>query len=325
MGERTTVTRKILAAVLMLGAASASAQTEYPTRQVRVIVNVTPGGGVDTATRIVAQGLAERLKQTFIIENRGTGGGNPAAEAVYNATPDGYTLLSSPGSTITVNDFLFKKLGFDPVKFGPVAVLTEVPLVLVVRQNFPANNAQEFLAYLKANPGKTTYGAQTLGSPAHLTAELFITQTGHKLTHVPYRGTAPLQTDLLAGQLDMTFIQYSSFLELHRTGKVKILAAAADRRIEALPDVPTMTELGFPDILSRTWNAISAPPKTPPTVLGKLNRLIDEIVKEPEARARFAKLQVTPVGGDLAATRKFLADDRALWAKVIKAANIQPE
>ncbi len=315
----------LIAAGLLLAAAPANAQTDYPTKTVRVIVNVTPGGGVDTATRVVAQKLSERLGQTFIIENRGTGGGNPAAEAVYHSPPDGHTLLASPGSTITVNDYLFKKLNFNPVQFEPVAVLTEIPLVLVVRQNFPANNAKEFLAYLKANPGKSTYGAQTLGSPAHLTAELFMTQTGNQLTHVPYRGTAPLQTDLLAHQLDMTFIQYSAFIELHRAGKVKILAAAADKRIEALPGIPTMAELGYPDIVSRTWNVISAPPKTPAAVLGKLNELINEIMKDPDVRARFDKLQVTAVGGDLAVTKKFVADDRDLWVKVIKAAKIQPE
>jgi tripartite-type tricarboxylate transporter receptor subunit TctC len=318
-----------LAAVvaLLLTALPARAQDDakYPQKPVKVIVNVTPGGGVDAATRMVTQKLGERFGETFVIENRGGGAGNIAAEAVYHSDPDGYTLLASPGATISINDFLFKKLGFVPTEFEPVAILTSVPLALIVRQDFPAKDFKEFVSYAKANPGKINYASNGIGTAAHLTAELFMLTVGTKMTHVPYKGTAPVLNDLIAGHVDATFIQYSAFYEMHKAGKVRILAIADTKRVAPLPDVPTIDELGYPGIVSNTWNMLSAPPKTPQAILTKLNRAIDDVLAEADLKARFTQMQTTVEGGSLETAQKYVAADRERWKKVIVSAGIQPE
>jgi tripartite-type tricarboxylate transporter receptor subunit TctC len=318
---------RALAAGLAIAASAAQAQNaaDYPNHAVRIIVNVTPGGGVDIATRLVAQKLSERLGQSFVVENRAGAAGNAGAEAVYRAAPDGYTLLASFNSTVSISDFLFKGLNYDPLGFEPVSVLTQIPLALVVRPDFPAKTAKEFLAYAKANPDKLTYASNGVGTAGHLTAEFFMALTGIKMTHVPYKGTAPVLSDLIAGHVDLTFIQYSAFYELHQAGRVLILATASEKRIAALPDIPTMGELGLPEIISKTWNVISAPPKTPPAVLAKLNTLIDEILHAPDVQARFAETHTGIEGGSLDYAKKYVLEDRARWSKVIKSAGIQPE
>jgi tripartite-type tricarboxylate transporter receptor subunit TctC len=322
-----TVLTKALALALLITASSAQAQpaADYPSRQVRIIVNVTPGGGVDTATRLVAQKLQERLGQTFIVENRAGAAGNAGAEAVYRAPADGYTLLASFNSTVSIADYLFKGLNYEPLGFEPVSVLTQIPLALVVRPDLPVANAKEFIAYAKANPGKLTFASNGVGTAGHLTAEFFMSLTGTKMTHVPYKGTAPVLTDLIAGHVDLTFIQYSAFYELHKAGRVRILATASEKRLPALSDIPTLGELGLPEIISKTWNVISAPPKTPAPVLTKLNGLIDTILKSPDLQERFAETNTLVEGGSLDYAKKYVLEDRARWSKVIAAAGIQPE
>ena len=218
---------------------------------------------MDIATRLVAQKLSERLGQTFVVENRAGGAGNAAAEAVYRAAPDGYTLLASFNSTVSISDYLFKGLSYDPLGFEPVSVLTQIPLALVVRPDFPAADAKKFIAYaIQANPGKLTYASNGVGTAGHLTAAFFMALTGTKMTHVPYKGTAPVLTDLMAGNVDLTFIQYSAFYELHKAGRVRILATASEKRLDTLPDIPTMGELGLPEIcISKTWNVIQRAPE----------------------------------------------------------------
>ncbi len=317
----------VAVSLLLLIAVTARAQDAdgYPQRPVKVIVNVTPGGGIDTAARVVAQKLSEKLGQPFVVENRGGGSGNIAADGVYHAEPDGYTLLASFGATISINDFLFKQLGYEPMAFEPVSILTSVPLALVVRPDFPANNFTEFLAYVKAHPGKLNFASNGIGTAAHLTAELFMLSSDTKMTHVPYKGTAPVLNDLIGSHVDLTFIQYSAFYELHKAGRVKILAIAATKHVDPLPEIPTLVELGYPEIVSNTWNMLSAPPKTPRSILVKLNHAIDEILAEPDIKARFAALQTTVEGGSIDDAKQYVAADRARWKKVIDATGIQPE
>ncbi|MET0631783.1 MAG: tripartite tricarboxylate transporter substrate binding protein [Xanthobacteraceae bacterium] len=314
------------AAAALLAAGPASAQStaaDYPGKPVKIIVNVGPGGGVDTATRIVGERLRARLGQPFVIENRPGAGGNIGAEVVFQSEPDGYTLLSSSPSPLAINGWLYKKLNFDPAGFEPVAMMSRIPNVLVVRHDFPAKTVQEFIAHAKANPGKLNYASQGIGTASHLTAELFMTLTGTRLVHVPYKtGTAAALTDLVAGHVDLSFIQFSAVRELHQGGKARVLAIAADRRMEIMPDIPTMAEAGLPDVVSETWNAISAPPKTAAPIIVKLNQAINEALREPEVLARFRELQVLVGGGDAAQTRKFVEDQRALWGRVIQAAGV---
>jgi tripartite-type tricarboxylate transporter receptor subunit TctC len=316
---------RFLAAIVavLLAPASAAAQSDYPSKPVKIIVNVAPGGGVDTATRIVADKLQARLGQPFVVENRPGAGGNIGAEVVFASEGDGYTLLASSPSPLAINGWLYKKLNFDPAGFEPVAMMSRIPNVLVVRPDFPAKTVQEFVAYAKANPDKLNYGSQGIGTASHLTGELFMTLTGTRLIHVPYKGsTSGVLTDVIAGHLDLSFIQFSAVHELQGGGKLRVLAVATDKRLESLADVPTMAEAGLPEVVSETWNAISAPPKTPTAIIRKLNAAINEALREPDVMARFRDLQVLVGGGDVAATRTFIADQRQLWGKVIKAAGV---
>jgi tripartite-type tricarboxylate transporter receptor subunit TctC len=313
------------ASVLALSPVVAQNPADYPSKPVKIIVTVPAGGGVDTVTRIFAERLQQKLGQPFVIENRGGAGGNVGAEAVYVATPDGYTLMASQPAPLTTNIALYKKLNFDPAALEPVAVMSKFPNVLLVRQDFPAKTAQDFIAYAKANPGKLNYASQGVGTTSHLTAELFQSQTGTKLTHVPYRGTGPALNDIIAGHVDFIFMELSSAVKLHDGKKARILAVATDKRLDILKDIPTMIEVGVPDFISDTWNAISAPPKTPAPIVGKLNAAINDIVNTPETRKHFEELNLLPAGGSPADMRKLITEETRRWGDVIKKAGIQPE
>src|SRR5262249_37729979 len=293
---------------------------DYPNRPVKIVVSVPAGGGVDTVARIFAAGLQQRLGQPFVIENRGGGGGNIGAETVYSAEPDGYTLPASQPAPITSNNALYKKLNFDPAALESVAVMSKFPNVLLVRQDFPAKTVQEFIAYTKANPGKLTFASQGPGTTSHLTAELFMKLTGTKMLHVPYRGTGPALNDLDAGPADFIFMELASAYKLHEGGKSRILAVATNQRLDVLPNVPTLIEVGVPGFLSDTWNAISAPPKTPAPIVSKLNRTINEILNESATKARFRDLQLSAGGGSPQDMAKLKHDETERWTKVIREA-----
>jgi tripartite-type tricarboxylate transporter receptor subunit TctC len=298
---------------------------DYPNRPVKIVVSVPAGGGVDTVTRIFAGKLEQRLGQPFVIENRGGAGGNIGAQTVYNAEPDGYTLLATQPAPITSNIALYRKLSFDPVALEPVAVMSKFPNVLLVRQEFPAKTVQEFLAHVRANPGKVTFASQGPGTTSHLTAELFSSLTQTKMLHVPYRGTGPALNDLVAGHVDLIFMELSSAVKLHEAAKARILAVATDRRLDILPDIPTMVDIGFPDFVSDTWNAISAPPKTPAAVIAKLNRTINDIIGDAGTKARFRELNIIAAGGSPEDMARLKRQETERWSKVIREAGIVPE
>jgi tripartite-type tricarboxylate transporter receptor subunit TctC len=313
----------------LLAALPAHAQSDpaagYPSKPVKIVVSVPAGGGVDTVTRLFAARLQQRLGQPFVIENRGGAGGNIGAEAAYTAAPDGYTLLASQPAPITSNVALYKTLNFDPVALEPVAVMSKFPNVLLVRKDFPAKTAQEFLAYVKANPGKVNFASQGPGTTSHLTAELFNSVTGTKMLHVPYRGTGPALNDLVAGHVDLIFMELSAAHKLHDGGKARILAVATDKRLDIMPEIPTLNEIGLPNFVSDTWNAISAPPKTPRPIIAKLNRAINDIIEEPETKEKFRALNLMAAGGTPEDMAKLKRDETARWTKVIRDANIKPQ
>ena len=295
---------------------------DYPNRPVKIIVSVPAGGGVDTVTRIFAAAVLdhERLAQMLL-----EAGGNIGAETVYTAEPDGYTLLSSQPAPITSNVALYKKLNFDPAQLESVAVMSKFPNVLLVRQDFPAKTAQEFIAYAKANPGKITFASQGPGTTSHLTTELFMKLTGTKMLHVPYRGTGPALNDLVAGHVDFIFMEIASAYKLHEGGKARILAVATDQRLDVLPNIPTLIEVGVSGFVSDTWNAISAPPKTPAAIVLKLNRAVNDVLNEAATKARFRELQLGAGGGSPQDMAKLKHDETERWTKVIREAGIQPE
>jgi len=319
----------LLAGLLLAAPAFGQATTQdpaadYPKRPVRIIVCVPAGGGVDTVTRIVADKLSQKLGQPVVVENRTGQSGNIGAEYVFAAAPDGYTLLASQPAPLTVNVLLYKKINFDPTAFVPVAIMTAIPNTLTVRPDFPAKTMQEFIAYAKANPGKLTYASQGTGTTSHLTAELFSTKTGIKMLHVPYRGTAPAINDLISSHVDLMFTEMASAIEMHKGGRARILGVSAAQRSPLLPDIPTFIESGVPDFISDTWNAISAPPKTPPAIVAKLNAAIVEVLKMPDVQDRLRKINTTPQQTTLEQAAKVVKDDTARWAAVIKDAGIKP-
>ena len=313
----------LVSSLLMFGvSAFAQDPADFPNRPIKLVVCVPAGGGVDTVARIVAEGLHRRLGQPVIIENRAGAAGNIGAEAVFAAEPDGYTLLAAQPAPLTVNPLLYKKLTFDPKQFEPVAIMTSIPNVLMVRPNFPAKDAKEFIAYAKAHPGTINYASQGIGTTSHLTAALFETVTGIKLVHVPYKGTSPALNDLIAGHVDVIFMELASAIKLHQAGRAHILAVATEKRIPNLPDIPTLDEAGVKGFQSGTWNAIAAPPKTPPAVVAKLSKAVNEVLNSPEVQAHFSKISLTAAGGTSAEARTFIAKETAVWGKVIKDANV---
>jgi tripartite-type tricarboxylate transporter receptor subunit TctC len=297
----------------------------YPNRPIKVIVSVPAGGGVDTVTRIVTEKLRQKWGQPIVIENRGGAGGNLAAEFLSGADPDGYTLMASQPAPLTTNFLLHKKMNFDPTAIVPVAVMSRIPNVLLVRKDFPAKTGQEFLAYARANPGKLNFASQGVGTTSHLTAELFETLAGVKLVHIPYKGTAPALNDLVAGHVDFIFMQLESALPHHAGGRARILAATTKQRIAALPDIPTLDEIGVKGCESDTWNAISAPPKTPAAIVEKLNAAINEALKSPDVVEHFRRLHLEPGSGSPAEFAQFVKDETLRWGNVIRAAGLKPE
>ncbi len=237
-----------LGAVLAGAAAAASfaqgGAGNYPDHPIRVIVSVPAGGGVDTVTRLVTAKMATILGQPMVVENRAGVGGSIAADYVFHAPPDGYTLLASQPSPITTNPLLYKSLNYDPAQFVAVAIMSHIPNVVLVRKNFPAKTVQELIAYAKANPGKINYASQGIGTTSHTTAELFQRITGTKMTHVPYKGTAPAVNDLLAGNVDIMFNELASSIQLYKSGRAGILAVTVNHPVAALPGIPTLEEAG---------------------------------------------------------------------------------
>jgi tripartite-type tricarboxylate transporter receptor subunit TctC len=233
--------------------------------------------------------------------------------------------MSSQPAPLTTNIALYKRLGFDPTAFEPIVIMSRYPNVLLVRKDFPARTAGEFIAYAKANPGKLNYASQGIGTTSHLTSELFMTLTGTKMVHVPYKGTAPALNDLIAGQVDLIFMELSQAVRLHQGGNARILAVATDKRLDVLPDIPSMIEAGVPNFVSDTWNALSAPPRTPAPIVNKLNQTVNDIIAAPETKKQFEDLSLLPVGGSPAEMGKVVKEETRRWTEVIKKAGIQPE
>ena len=310
---------------LLLGAAAIAFAADYPDHPIRVIVSVPAGGGVDTVTRIVTDKMRAELGQPVVVENKPGVSGSLAAETVSKADPDGYTLLASQPAPITTALFLYKSLNYTPADLVPVAIMSHVPNVVLVRKDFPAKTVQELIAYAKANPGKINYASQGVGTTSHTTAELFQFITGTKLTHVPYKGTAPAVNDLLAGNVDLMFNELATSIELHKSGQARILAVTVKDRVPALPDIPTLEEVGVHGCISDTWHAITAPPKTPPEIVAKLNAAANAAMRDPGLREHFAALNIGPGGGTPAEASAFVKEETQRWGDVIRKAGIEPE
>jgi tripartite-type tricarboxylate transporter receptor subunit TctC len=310
--------RALLAAVLLAGTTAVQSQA-YPSGPIKLIVPWPPGGGVDTSARIIAQPLSQRLGQSIVVDNRPGAGGNIGTAAAAAAKPDGYTLLMGSVSPNAINVHLYSRLGFDPAKdFAPIVFLTLVPNILVVPANSPANSAHELIKLAKDNPGKINYGSGGVGSSQHLAAAMFIKATGVDIVHVPYKGTAPAEADLIAGHISM-LLDTTACLPFVAAGKMKALAVASKARNPALPSVPTFDELGIPGVLSASWYGLMAPAGTPRAIIDKINSEVNALLRTPEMRKRLADFGGEVGGGTPEDFGRFMAGETARYADIIKA------
>jgi tripartite-type tricarboxylate transporter receptor subunit TctC len=311
--------------MLMPAAKAQDGAANFPDHPIRVIVSVPAGGGVDTITRIVTAKMRPFLGQPLAIENDSGVAGSVAADKVFHANPDGYTLLACQPAPVTTNQFIYASLDYDPTQLVPVAILSHVANVLLVRPDFPAKTVQELIAYAKAHPGALNYASQGIGTTSHLAAALFEKITKVQLTHVPYKGTAPALNDIIASHVDLMFTELATSLPLHRAGRARILAVAVDQRIPLIPDIPTLAEAGVPGCTSDTWQGLFAPPKTPAAIVAKLNDAANKAMKDPELLARFAQLNLRPGSGTPAELVAFMKQETTKWGGVIRAAGIKPQ
>jgi tripartite-type tricarboxylate transporter receptor subunit TctC len=310
-----------LALAAMLAALPQAYAQDYPSRPVKIIVPFPAGGTADVMPRVIGEWLSRKWGQPVVVENRTGAAGNIGAEAVAKAEPDGYTLLSAPPPPLVINQNLYPKLGFDPSEFVPIVIMGRVPNALVVNPKLPLNSVAEVIAYAKANPGKLTSATQGNGTTSHLTSELFQMMADVKFQHVPYRGSAPALTDLVAGSVDLMFDNLGVSLPLVKGGQLKLLGVATPKRMASLPDVPTIAET-LPGFESAAF-AIVAPPKTPQAVVDKINADVNEALRQSDIVQRLTQLSAEPIGGTPQATAAYMREEVERWHKVIKAANVK--
>ena len=318
--RRQLVSALIGAAAFGVAATPAIAADKYPNKPVTIIVPFSAGGTTDILARIVGVKLGETLGETVIIDNRPGAGGNIGAALVAKAKPDGYTLLMGTVGTHAINQTLYPKLNFDPIKdFAPLTRVANLPNLLVVHPSVPAKNVQELIAYAKANPGKLNFGSSGNGSSIHLSGELFKNMTGIDMQHVPYKGSAPAVTDLLGGQISMMFDNMPSAIQHVKSGKLRPLAVTTAKRSPALPNVPTIAESGVKGYEATSWFGLLAPAGTPPAIINRLNADLVKILAMPDVKKQMAEQGAEAYSETPAAFAGFIKSETAKWAKVVKA------
>ena len=306
------------AALGWAAAGTALAQADWPTRPVKIVVPFAPGGTTDLTARIVAEQLGQVFKQNFLVDNKGGAGGNLGAAEVAKAAPDGYTFLMGTPGTQAINQFLYAKMPYDTAKdLVPVSFVVRVPNVLMVNPQLPAKNIQELIALLKAQPGKLAYGSPGNGTTGHLSTELFKTQAGVFVTHIPYRGSGPMLQDLLAGQIQMSIDNLPSAMSQIQAGKVVALGVTSAQPVLQLPGVPAIASV-LPGYVAESWFVLVAPAGTPQAIIDRLSAEVDRILKKPEVVERFAKLGAVPVGGTPKHLGDFIAAETRKWQQVVK-------
>ncbi len=305
---------------------AAFAQADFPSRPITIVVPFPPGGSSDTVTRIVAQKLAENLKTNVVIDNRGGGGGVPAAIAFKQVPADGYTLFLANNGLFAIMPAISADVRFDPIKdFQPVTPLCSFPSVLVVPAQSPARTAKELVEFAKTKPGGANFASQGVGSGGHILGEMFRLKSGVPMTHVPYRGAGPAVNDLVAGNVDFLFSSYVSAIGQVEAGKLRVLGWTATRRSAALPNVPTMAEAGFPGTEFEVWHGIVAPLGTPAAVIAKLNAEFVKAAQSPDVLRQVAPQAVEIITSAPDEFAKLIASDVERIAKVVRDAGIKPQ
>ena len=316
---------RALLTVLTAGLPYSLFAQSYPAKPIRLLVPYSPGGAVDIVARITAQLLAEELNQPVVVDHRAGGGGNIAVEIVAKSTPDGYTLLMGVNGTNAINPSLYPKLAVDPARdLAPVSMVASSPMILIAHPSLPSNSVTELVALAKARPGTINFASSGSGSTAHLSSELFKSMTGVNIVHIPYKGSTPALTDLVAGQVQFMFTGVSSTLPFVRSGKLKALAVTSDKRLPLLPQLPTVNE-EIPGYEVTTWYGVFAPAGAPRPIIDKLNRAIAKIIAAPEAQRRLAAIAADPVTLSPEQFAAAVRKEVAKWARVIKESGARPE
>src|SRR4051812_13069709 len=314
--------------VVLFGATcgAIAADAPYPSRPVRVIVPYPAGGSLDLIGRIYTKALGDALGQPFIVDNRGGANGNVGTESVVNAAPDGYTLVITSSSNLTINPNLYRRMAFDVQRdLAPVSLVAVQRNVLVVNPTLPVQSVKELVALAKARPGSINYGSSGIGSSAHMSAELFRLVTGAEMTHVPYKGVGPATNDLIAGQIPLMFNNLAVSTPFVKSGRLRALAVTGNGRHRALPEVPSMTEAGFPGVDVSLWEALLAPAATPPDIIAKLNAETVKAAQLPEVKERLASAGADASAGTPQQLAQMIRNETAKWAKVVRDAKIPQE
>jgi tripartite-type tricarboxylate transporter receptor subunit TctC len=314
--------RSLLA--LLFFCSTAFAQSDFPSRPIRLVVTVPPGGAADFIARLVGGKLADSLGQPVVVENKAGASGTIAADAVAKAPADGYTLLQNSITTHGIGPHLFARLPYDPVKdFAPVSGLALLPLIMAVNAELPVRDVKELVAYAKTH--SVNFASSGNGGAPHMAGELFKSVTGAPIVHVPYKGSGPAVSDLVGGRVQIMFDAAPSLIAHVRSGKLRVLAAAASERNRLLPDVPTFAELGYPQVNVSLWYGLLAPAGTPRAVVEKLNRAVGRVLDTKEVAERLQAQGAEPMRGTPEAFATFMQKEMAKWAPVVKAANVKAE
>jgi len=315
---------KTFAAVFALLLVSNVFAQDWPARPVRIIVPFPPGGAADAMPRIVGEKLSARFNQPFVVENRAGATGAIAGELLSRAEPDGYTFMSTPPAPLVINPALFSKLPYDPTQFVPVSVMASIPSVLLVHPKVGVDSVSELVSLSGRNPGKLNYASQGATSVSFLTTEMFLAAAGGlKMQHVPYKGTGPALTAVLAGETELFFDNLGTSLQHVRSGRLKALAVCGERRHPSLPDVPAMNEI-YPGFVSVAWFGIVAPPKTPASIAQRLASSVQEILRMPDVQKRLGDLSAEPIGMGPAEMARFMKEDAERWRGAIRSAGVKP-
>jgi len=316
--------KKIVAIALgLLVAGAAQAQSSYPSRPITTLVGFAPGGGTDTAARIIAKKLSEVLGQSIVIENRPGAGGNIAHEIVARAAPDGHTLLLSSVGSLAVAPHIVSKLPYDPLRdFAPIIMAVAFPNVLVVNASVPASTLADFVRLANSKPGTITYGSSGIGGAGHLSGELFRLMAKVDIVHVPYKGGAPAMTDLLSGQVAAIFATPVTAGPHVKAGKIRALATTGSSRALAMPEVPTIAESGYPGYEALNWYGFTAPAKTPKEIVVRLHRELTAILNDASIREQLLSHGMEPAPGTSEAFMRTIEREHATWGRVVKEAKI---
>ncbi|MGH6684724.1 MAG: Bug family tripartite tricarboxylate transporter substrate binding protein [Pseudolabrys sp.] len=315
----------IAALAIVATANTALAQSQYPDRPVHVILGYPPAGPVDIITRIMTDKLSQLWGQPVVVENVSGAAGNIGGDRVAKSAPDGYTLLMATNAQLAVNPSLYKKMTYDPAKdLAPISLSVYSPNILVVPNDLPVKSVAELVAYARANPGKLTFGSAGVGTTQHLAGELFKSTAKIDIQHVPYRGGAPVITDLLGGRLTMSFGAFAPLIPLVRQGKVRALAVTSAKRFAAAPDLPTMIEAGYPGFVSVLSIGLMAPAGTPPAIIEKVHQDAVKVLAMPDVRKKLSNVGMEVIGNSPAEFAATIKAETPQWAKVIKEAGIAP-